>query len=426
MKVDVFYVFKNNSMKTQLFFTLLSLLVSSSASAQWANTGYNYPMAIYGIHFINEQTGYVAGYHELYKTGDGGASWSLLCSNVFTNGPSGVWFLNENIGFIIGQDGGATPQVSKTINGGVTWTTTTLPVSGMGFHSANKIFFFDNTLGFIVCQGGLIYRTTDQGTTWTSINSMTSSDLNSVYFPTAMVGYVSSQSDGVILKTLNGGMTWSQLQIGQTVNVNDLYFTSADTGFLACNESKILKTTNGGLSWSVTNFGTNDFFNTIIFTTKNIGYAAGNAGLIAATTDGGVNWSPTNSGITDYISLLSFPSLHTGYAVTILSGSGYSNVLKTISGGGVNAITELRPIIDFKIFPNPAGDHLTILYSTANTSTTNEVRITDLLGQTIDEFTLNANEPFSYSTDNLSSTIYFATLYIDHTVAKQLKFVVRR
>ena len=120
-------------MKKILSFLLVSFIVIT-ANGQWSAVNYNYTMQPYDIHFINEKVGYVAGYHQVYKTPDGGQSWAKVDSNTFVNGPVGVWFFNESTGLIIGSDGGGNPQVSKTINGGTSWTTTTLPVSGMGFN----------------------------------------------------------------------------------------------------------------------------------------------------------------------------------------------------------------------------------------------------------------------------------------------------
>ncbi len=178
--------------------------------------------------------------------------------------------MNESLGFIIGEDGGGNPQVSKTINGGGSWTTTNLPISGLGFNGANKMFFFDSNIGYIVCRSGHIYKTTNQGTDWDSLTSGTTEDLTSVHFPTSTVGYVSLMSSPAILKTTNGGTNWTSKPL-PLFGVQDLFFTDANTGYLPCGNSTILKTTDGGDSWNVFSFGTTDAFYAIEFTSSNIG-----------------------------------------------------------------------------------------------------------------------------------------------------------
>lgn len=60
------------------------------------------------IQFLNETTGYIISYYNLYKTTDGGDSWFLKYENI-----GSFYFLDEDIGFINAADG-----FSKTIDGG--------------------------------------------------------------------------------------------------------------------------------------------------------------------------------------------------------------------------------------------------------------------------------------------------------------------
>ncbi|MBL0310605.1 MAG: T9SS type A sorting domain-containing protein [Bacteroidetes bacterium] len=339
-------------MKKHLFFLGVSIFVSLAAVAQWAPVNYNQNMEVYSLHFINDTVGYAAGYHEVYKTADGGQNWAEIENSVFTNGPSGVWFITENVGFIIGSDGGGNPQVGKTINGGASWTKTSLPVGSMGFNDANKLFFFDQNTGYIVCRSGHIYKTTDQGVAWNELTSGTTDDLTSIYFPTPTAGYASLMNSGSLLKTINGGNSWSLVSLGQTVGVNDLYFTSADTGFLACSGSKILKTTDGGLNWSVFTFGTNDVFYAIEFTSDNMGYVAGSTGTIATTTNAGSTWVGGSGGITNLLYCMDFPSPQ-GY-IGALGPPG--KIIKSINGGGILSVAELNESNSISVFPNPASD----------------------------------------------------------------------
>jgi len=384
----------------KLFFVLLFFVAYRSATAQWAPVNYTYPMEVYGIHFINDTTGFAAGYHEVYKTTDGGLSWTQISSGVFTNGPVGVWFMNENIGFIIGSDGGGNPQVSKTINGGTSWTTTTLPVSAMGFNFANKIFFFDNNTGYIVCRSGNIYRTIDQGVSWNQLISGPADNLSSVHFPTSTTGYASIDYSSTLLKTINGGNSWTSVNLGQTIGVNDLYFTSADTGYLACSNSKILKTTNGGTTWTVFSFGTSDAFYTIHFTNNNVGYAAGQSGTIVTTTNGGTTWIPTLSGVTQLLYCMDFPSEQVGY-IGALGPPG--KIIKTTNGGGTLSVADINENSYFNLYPNPTSDVFTV--TTNNSLLGSTYYIIDQLGRTVLSAKLNS-ETTNIIINELSAGMY--------------------
>ena len=344
-------------MKRNLLIIFVCLNIYFSATAQWTQTNYSETMEVHGIHFINEQIGFAVGFHQVYRTIDGGQNWTEIASNIFINGPIGVWFINENVGFIIGADGGANPQVSKTINGGTSWTTTNLPVGGFGFNDPNKIFFFDNNTGYIVCRGGRIYKTINQGVGWSELTSGVTEDITSVHFPTSGVGYASLMYSSTLLKTINSGNSWSLMDLGELVAVNDIYFTGKDTGYLACSSSKILKTTDGGISWTVFNFGTSDVFYTIEFTSDNIGYVAGSSGTIATTTNAGTTWDSGSGGITNLLYCMDFPTSETGYIGTL---GPPGKIIKTINGGGILSIAEQNETSVFEVYPNPASNVITI------------------------------------------------------------------
>lgn len=340
-------------MKKILF--LLGWVAFYSAAAQWSPVNFTESMSIQDIHFINEQTGFAAGYHEVYKTDDGGQSWNEIASDIYVNGPTGVWFFDDNTGIIIGQDGGGNPQVSKTINGGASWTTTTLASEPMT--STKKIFFYDDNTGFIVCRNGYMFKTTDQGANWQQMTSGTTSDLSSVYFPTSSIGYASISYSTELLKTINGGNSWTKLDLGQLIGVRDLFFTDENTGYLACSKSRILKTSDGGSTWDVFDFGTNDDFYAITFTKINVGYVAGASGTLATTSNAGETWKPNTSGINNLLYNIDFPSYEVGYISSLHTPPV---ILKTTNGGGILSAGEVKSKLFLNVYPNPAKDIMTI------------------------------------------------------------------
>jgi len=144
----------------------------------WSNITAPTVMPIYrsylDISFFNN-IGYVVGDTFLYKTINGGTSWSIVTipSDMIV---SAVKALSENIVIIAGTNGANTiNKIAKSINGGISWTTTNINTSGNGFISVSiykgKVMdFFDNQHGIIPLFSfdGLTKTlvTTDAGDTW--------------------------------------------------------------------------------------------------------------------------------------------------------------------------------------------------------------------------------------------------------------------
>ena len=139
---------------------------------------------------------------------------------------------------------------------------------------------------------GLIFRTTDGGTTWTQQISGTNSLLMGISFTDVnngtAVGY-----NGTILRTTNGGTTWTQQISGTTTNLLGVSFSDINNGTAVGYNSTILRTTNGGTTWTKQSTGTTDVFNGVSFTDINNGTVVG--GKNFRTTDGGKNSDSTGA-----------------------------------------------------------------------------------------------------------------------------------
>lgn len=63
-----------------------------------------------------------------------------------------------------------------------------------------------------------------------------------IHFPDANTGYL--VGDGIILKTTDAGSTWTSLSFG--VTLSSVYFTDVNTGYAVGGNGAIIKTSNGG------------------------------------------------------------------------------------------------------------------------------------------------------------------------------------
>jgi len=100
---------------------------------------------------------------------------------------------------------------------------------------------------------------TAQSQTWHVIPSGTSKKLNTISFPSSLVGYIGG-ADSLILKTTNGGITWSPITFtGVTFypggdDILDIVFTTEMEGYITVGPySGTYKTSDGGLTWNLVN-----------------------------------------------------------------------------------------------------------------------------------------------------------------------------
>ena len=410
-------------MKKAWSFLLWGVLQIQFVKAQWqvfvlANASWE----MEDIYFVNDSVGYGCAYHKLLKTVDWGETWNIVSDTPFINGPFDVWFVNENIGFMTGFNSLAMPQVSKTINGGLSWGRTTLPTNNFQFDNPTDIYFMDNNVGFVVCWEGLIFKTTNQGANWNPIASPTTEELRCIEFADNVIGFIGAVDVNFILKSINSGSSWSKISLPGTFTVNDIEFLNTQVGYLACDNSTILKTTDGGSTWAQFSFGTSDAFSSIHFFNNDTGIVAGGAGTIAITEDGGDTWTPIFSGVSESILSMNFPSEKVGYMST--AGSP-PKVMRTTDGGGLLSVSEKNlPGSFFTVFPNPAEEVFTIKLN-EGVKQPCTVKIYDLAGMQIMELLIHDSSKLIYLKDILPGT-YLLFAEPGNKISKPVKLSVLR
>ena len=119
----------------------------------------------------------------------------------------GLDFINENTGMICGSRA----RLYRTINGGQNWNRLPAIDSVMFYEDINMVNY-DNI--FYYSNGGNIYKSSNSGLNWTiihatdfGIESLNMCDMNYGYLAGMSLNY--PDNTRYVLKTINGGLNWN-------------------------------------------------------------------------------------------------------------------------------------------------------------------------------------------------------------------------
>jgi PKD repeat protein len=250
-----------------------------------------------------------------------------------------IHFLTESLGFL-----GTNSGLYKTLDGGKTWTSPQYPIAFdsqlLATAFVYDVHFFDQNHGLLAGSGfyntyDLIAKTSDGGATWYVVyyqsfqNGVSRPTLSNMTFLNSQVGYCVG-GNGKILKTINGGDSWNAVISPAVNNLTAIHFVSSDIGFIA-GENVILKSVDGGISWHPTAF---DFrISDMHFFSTAKGIATTLEGKLLITEDGGAAWTAYPVDFNAMLGQMVFQN-ETGYAVAF-DALANKFILKTTDGGKV-------------------------------------------------------------------------------------------
>lgn len=181
------------------------------------------------------------------------AQWTELTTGT-TNHLNAVQFVNENIGFSIGDNG----TFLKTADGGENWTVQSLSSA----EQFKGMYFVNSGTGFI-CSNNHLYQTTDGGENFTEMTSMLmtasapSEPMHQIrIFFNGDVGIITAlwaPVTVVALKTDDGGASWSEFTVpvaGTGFGDVNYSIVNSSTVYAVKNDQQY-KTDDNGVSWTV-------------------------------------------------------------------------------------------------------------------------------------------------------------------------------
>jgi len=215
----------------------------------------------------DDGNGSIAGgiVENLYKTTNNGINWLLIYSTTGVRAAfRGIKFSNSipSFGIALGETDG-NYNIYKTRDGGNTWTKTIVPGypdAHAVYHSLNVIDSLFYAFGTSIISPSIVI-TTDGGATWNlrdlNLPSIGPNFTRGVAFKEdKLTGIAASWALPLIARTTDGGLNWQTINVGNNITSTTSsvlrWIEGTDICYLTVggftNEG-VLKSTNGGLNW---------------------------------------------------------------------------------------------------------------------------------------------------------------------------------
>ena len=200
----------------------------------------------------------------IWKTTNGGSTWTKQTTATFSNAASFtnvVHFWDANEGFCMGDPINGEFEIYRTVNGGTNWTLVAganipNPLAGE-YGYTRQLDVVGNNVWFSTNKGR-IFHSTDKGATWavytSPIQDFGGANISGNFsYASSTVGYIVTNG-GAVYKTTNAGSTWLQLATSgpiftnglcAIVNTNTIFTTGAANGGSGSSYSL-----DGGLTWT--------------------------------------------------------------------------------------------------------------------------------------------------------------------------------
>ncbi len=307
------------------------------------------------------------------STTDNGASWvapslgltaaaslAVIGTNIFAGNDQGVFLSTDNgVSFFSVSNGLTNDDV------------TALVASGDNL--------FAGTEGFT---GAYIFRSSNDGSSWTAVDSVIASSYGATVGPIAVSGdnifaVIGTYGyRGVYLST-NNGLSWSASDDSGLTALPYLLFGASEMNLFAVSDSGVFISTNNGTSWTLANAGLPEIASINGFAVAGTNVFVGNDSGVFLSTDNGTKWNSVSTGLRDS-NVLSLAVCGNNLFV----GTSYSGVWRRPLSEMLNtsAVETQAPVqTSLTSYPNPFTQSTTISF-TSHESGAAEVTIVNLLG----------------------------------------------
>lgn len=224
-----------------------SIIHTTDGGNSWSVQHSIWGYTLHFIHFSDENNGWVTGSNGIiFHTTDAGATWIEQFPNTQGGWLWPIFFIDNNIGWTAGD---ALFGMFKTTDGGFSWSSTSLSV----FESVYSIIFVDSQIGWLCGAQGQIAKSFDGGITWENMQSGSSQFLRDIFFLDYNKGWCVG-NNGTIIYSTDGGNNWDDQSSGTTSELFSVQFIDDQIGWIVGDNGVILKTNNGGIPVELVSF----------------------------------------------------------------------------------------------------------------------------------------------------------------------------
>ncbi len=275
-------------MKTKTLLSIISIHFVFAVYAQWTSNGpYGGPS-----HAVTKlSTNYFIGTDNgVFMSSDQGQNWSGAGAALKGKWVSSLEVCDTTLFAGVNYFG-----VYKSTNNGASWTQINTGINDVSFN-------------FLFCSSGGLYNSTPDGTYFSS-NGGNNWTLANNGIPSTYIIYSYAESGSTVYggtygmglyKTTNNGANWVSVGGGFPANSFVYALLSNGTTLYAGTNSGVYKSTDGGVTWvsSNTGFPSGMWANSFAMSGSNI-YAGTYSEGILKSTDAGATWTIVNTGIPD-------------------------------------------------------------------------------------------------------------------------------
>ena len=286
------------------------VLFSDDSGSSWDTLWCDLAKILTTFSFADNNIGWIGGKdNEIYKTNDGGISWTLSYSDPNPEPEeaiSKIAAIDAQTVYAISTKG----EFISSTDGGINWNTHSI-IPPTYYGSFFNLCFINSQKGFVF--GPDLWITTDAGNSWNKVDDTIKPTITKLRFLTTQLGfgiggdnYYGGES---FYRTTDGGYTWENINHQNSGGSNNGFFMQDSLRGWLTKHNKLLRTTDGGFNWTEVYVDTLlDFMRGVEFFDDSIGVLFevrerfNNYCLNYVTTDGGITWQKYQVGNLPYLS----------------------------------------------------------------------------------------------------------------------------
>lgn len=314
--------------------------------------------------------------HYIYRTENGGASWSYVYKKYHT-WLNNVHMFSPSHGIILGDPADGEWVILETEDGGLTWNPITNAPDPLEGEWGTDGCWTDSLNGWFGTSESRIFHTTDGGKQWTAVTVPYIDRVRKVGSDGHGTVLATSGSSGGLIRSRDDGQNWEMIQLPETDFIRQILYNQQY--FWVLTSSALYRSSDGG-TWIVEQLSEEGLFRDVSFAVS----GGLNAGWIIGDNNTIVRMTPVTAGV------------------------------KQPESSAIPKQAELH-----QNYPNPFNAQTTIQFSIRQSGHV-KLSIYNILGATVATLVQDRMEPGTYQykwdAQNQSSGLYFYSLETENYV----------